>query len=113
MTIPSQLFFGLGQHAFWIIGGAVLFGIGYGLFDANNRPIPCPIVSPRHRAAGYGLMNMTGVFAGALITSLPGKSTDSGCLGRDMAALAIPVFIPLILQLIILRPRVADMVSDD
>lgn len=113
MTIPSLLFFGLGQHSFWIIGGAVLFGIGYGMFDANNMPILCQFVSPRHRAAGYGLMNMTGVFAGALITSLLGRSTDSGHLGRDMAALAIPVLIALILQLIILRPRVADMVSDD
>ena len=113
LTIPSLLFFGLGRDIFWIIGGAVLFGIGYGMFDANNMPILCQFISPRHRAAGYGLMNMTGVFAGALITSLLGKSTDSGHLGRDMAALAIPVLIALVLQLIILKPTVADKLADD
>ena len=113
LTIPSLLFFGLGHDIFWIIGGAVLFGIGYGMFDANNMPILCQFVSPRHRAAGYGLMNMTGVFAGALITGLLGKSTDSGHLGRDMAALAIPVLIALVLQLIILKPGVADKLTDE
>jgi len=113
LTIPSLLFFGLGNSIFWITGGAVLFGIGYGMFDANNMPILCQFVSPRHRATGYGLMNMTGVFAGALITWLLGRSTDSGHLGRDMALLSIPVLVALALQLIVLKPAVADMTEDN
>lgn len=108
LTIPSLLFFGLGSGLHWILGGAILFGIGYGMFDANNMPILCQFIAPRHRAAGYGLMNMTGVFAGALITWLLGRSTDSGHLGRDMALLAVPVLVALVLQLIVLRPAVAD-----
>lgn len=112
LTIPSLLFFGLGHSLLWIIGGAVLFGVGYGMFDANNMPILCQFVSPRHRAAGYGLMNMTGVFAGALITWLLGKSTDSGHLGRDMSLLALPVLVALVMQLLVLRPQVADRSSD-
>jgi len=66
-------------------------------------------VAPRHRAAGYGLMNMTGITAGAVVTHYLGKSTDSGNLGRDMALLAIPVAAAILLQLALLKPKVADM----
>lgn len=107
-TVPALLLLGFGQGLASILGGAILFGIGYGMFDANNMPILCQFVPPRHRAAGYGLMNMTGVFAGALITSLLGKSTDAGHLGRDMALLALPVALAVILQLAALHPEVAD-----
>jgi MFS family permease len=109
LTIPSLLLIGLGHSYLWIVGGAVLFGIGYGMFDANNMPILCQFVAPRLRATGYGLMNMTGVFAGAFITRVLGKSMDSGNLARDMALLAIPVLVAVILQLIVLRPVSADM----
>ena len=108
LNIPSLLLIGLGHSYLWIIGGAVLFGIGYGMFDANNMPILCQFVTPRLRATGYGLMNMAGVFAGALITRLLGKSMDSGNLARDMALLAIPVLLAVILQLAILRPESAN-----
>jgi len=112
LTIPSLLLIGLGHSYLWIIGGAVLFGIGYGMFDANNMPILCQFVAPRLRATGYGLMNMTGVFAGAFITRLLGKSMDSGNLARDMALLAIPVLAAVILQLIVLKPVSANMQSE-
>ena len=108
LNIPSLLLIGLGHSYLWIIGGAVLFGIGYGMFDANNMPILCQFVTPRLRATGYGLMNMAGVFAGAFITRLLGKSMDSGNLARDMALLAIPVLLAVILQLAILRPESAN-----
>lgn len=108
LTIPSLLLVGLGHSYLWIIGGAVLFGIGYGIFDANNMPILCQFVTPRLRATGYGLMNMVGVFAGAFITRVLGKSMDSGNLARDMALLAIPVLLAVILQLAILRPESAN-----
>lgn len=112
LTIPSLLFLGFGQSLFAVAGGAVLFGIGYGMFDANNMPILCQFVSPRHRAAGYGLMNMTGVFAGAFITDWLGKSTDSGNLGRDLAILAIPVALAVALLLMTLHPKFADKSVD-
>lgn len=81
------------------------------MFDANNIPILCQFVSPKHRAAGYGLMNMTGVFAGAFVTQLLGKSTDSGHLGRDLSMLAITVAIAIILQLLVLKPKKTDMLT--
>ncbi|HUX96208.1 MAG TPA: MFS transporter [Bacteroidales bacterium] len=111
LTIPALVFLGFGSGLPGIIGGGVLFGIGFGMFDANNMPILCQFISPGHRAAGYGLMNMAGVFAGALVTKGLGKSTDAGSLGPDLALLALPVAAAVILQLITLKPTVTDKVE--
>ena len=54
-------------------------------------PILCQFVSSKYRATAYGIMNMTGVFAGAFITDLLGKWTDGGNLGLGFAMLAIIV----------------------
>lgn len=113
LIIPSLLFIGFGKSLFTIVAGTVLFGIGFGMFDANNMPILCQFVSSRLRATAYGIMNMCGVFAGAAITSLLGKSTDSGNLGRDFALMAIVVLATLILQLCFLRPKTVDMQEDN
>ncbi|MFV0591667.1 MAG: MFS transporter [Draconibacterium sp.] len=112
LLIPSLLLLGFSHGLVGILSGGVLFGIGYGMFDANNMPILCQFVSPRHRATGYGLMNLTGVFAGAFVTELLGKSTDSGHLGRDMAMLAIPVAAAVLLQLLVLKPNTANKEND-
>ena len=105
LTIPSLILIGLGQSMFHVIGAAFCFGFGYGMFDANNMPILCQFVSSRYRATAYGLMNMTGVFAGAFITNILGRSTDAGNLGRDFAMLAGIVVIALFIQLSFLRPK--------
>lgn len=112
LTIPALLLVGFTGGMTGIIAGGILFGFGFGMFDSNNMPILCQFVSPSHRAAGYGLMNLTGVFAGALVTSWLGKSTDEGNLGRDMALLAIPVAAAVILLLITLKPVVANKIND-
>jgi MFS family permease len=112
LTIPALMLLGFGHNLTTVVSGGVLFGIGFGMFDANNMPILCQFISPKHRAAGYGLMNMTGVFAGALITEWLGKSTDAGNLGPDLAILAIPVALAVVLQVTTLKPRVADKLED-
>jgi sugar phosphate permease len=108
LTIPSLLLIGFGHTVFGIFAAALFFGIGYGIFDANNMPILCQFVSAKHRATAYGLMNMTGVFAGALITGIMGKSSDAGNLGEDFALLAGIVLLALIVQLWFLRPKAND-----
>lgn len=108
LTIPSLLMLGFGHSLFYVAGAAVCFGVGFGMFDANNMPILCQFVSARHRATAYGLMNMTGVFAGAYVTDLLGKSSDGGHLGRDFAMLAAVVLLALLVQLYFLRPKVND-----
>ena len=112
MMVPALLFLGYGTGYFGVIGGAVLFGLGFGMFDTNSMPILCQFVSPRHRAAAYGLMNMAGISAGAVITVFLGKSTDAGSLGHDVALLGIPVVAAIILQLTVLKPKFADKIED-
>lgn len=113
LTIPSLLLIGFGHSLFHVIGAAFCFGFGFGMFDANNMPILCQFVSSRYRATAYGLMNMTGVFAGAFITDLLGKSTDAGNLGKDFAMLAGIVLIALVIQISFLRPKANDYVDTE
>ncbi len=105
LTIPALLLLGFGHSLIAVVGAGLLFGIGYGVFDANNMPILCQFVSAKHRATAYGIMNMTGVFAGAAVTELLGKWTDGGNLGLGFALLSIVVLVALGLQLYFLRPR--------
>ena len=108
LTISALLLIGYGHSLFHVIGAAFLFGFGFGMFDANNMPILCQFVSSKYRATAYGLMNMTGVFAGAFITDFLGKSTDAGNLGKSFAMLAVIVLAALIIQLSFLQPKVKD-----
>ena len=111
LTIPALLFLGFGDSLFSVISAAFCFGFGFGMFDANNMPILCQFVSSKYRATAYGMMNMVGVFAGAFITDLLGKSTDAGNLGRSFAMLSGIVLVALIIQLSFLRPKANDYVD--
>lgn len=104
MTIPALLLLGLGHSMPAVIGAGVLFGVGFGIFDANNMPILCQIISAKYRATAYGIMNMTGVFAGAAVTHVLGQWSDSGNLGLGFAFLGAVVAVALVLQLAFLRP---------
>jgi MFS family permease len=44
----------------------ILFGIGWGFFDANNMPILCQVARPQLRATGYGIMNLVSISCGGL-----------------------------------------------
>ena len=109
LTIPALVLLGFGHSLPAIIGGGLCFGLGFGIFDANNMPILCQFVSARYRATAYGILNMTGVFAGAAITSILGNSTDAGNLGHDFAMLAGLVAVALIIQVLFLRPKTVNM----
>ena len=109
LTVPALLLLGFGHSLPAVVGAGLLFGIGYGIFDANNMPILCQFVSAKYRGTAYGLMNMTGVFAGAAVTEVFGKWTDGGNLGQGFALLSIVVLIALGLQLDVLRPKTDNM----
>ena len=108
LTIPSLLLLGFGSSLFEVVTAGVLFGIGFGMFDANNMPILCQFVSVRQRATAYGVMNMVGVFAGAMITSVLGSWSDDGNLGMGFALLAAVVAVAVVIQLYSLRPQTDD-----
>lgn len=109
LTVPALLLLGFGHSFMAVVGAGLLFGIGFGIFDANNMPILCQFVSAKHRGTAYGIMNMTGVFAGAAVTELLGRWTDGGDLGEGFAMLSVVVLIALVLQLYFLRPKTDNM----
>lgn len=105
LTIPAVILIGYGSSIFAIVAAGLMFGFGFGMFDANNMPILCQFVAAKYRATAYGIMNMVGVFAGAYITKYLGASADAGSLGSDFAMLAVIVFVVLIIQLTVLKPK--------
>ncbi len=105
LTVPSILLIGFGHHVYAIVGAGLLFGVGFGMFDANNMPILCQFIAKEYRATAYGLMNFVGVLSGALITNVLGASAEKGELGADFAWLAVVVFFVIVLQLLTLKPK--------
>lgn len=104
LMIPALVLIGLGHGMAAAVGAGVCFGVGYGMFDTNNMPILCQFVSAKNRAAAYGLMNMVGVFAGAIITKVLGKWADQGNLGLGFALMAGVITVALALQIFVLKP---------
>lgn len=112
LTLPALLLLAYGNSLMTIVAGAIFFGFGFGMFDVNSMPILCQFVSPRYRATGYGLMNLAGISAGAVITNLMGQSADAGNMARDFALLSIVVLIAIVLQLTVLKPTVLNKTED-
>lgn len=108
LMIPALIFIGMGHGMGAAICAGLCFGIGYGMVDTNNMPILCQFVPAKNRATAYGLMNMTGVFMGAVITKLLGKWADQGNLGLGFALMAAVITVALLLQLLVLKPTSDD-----
>lgn len=112
LTIPALVLLGYGHSFATVLGGALCFGLGFGIFDVNNMPILCQFVTPRYRATGYGLLNLAGIASGAMITEILGKSADAGKLGSNFAILGFVVVIAIALQLIVLKPKTVNMIEN-
>ena len=109
LMIPALLLLGLGNGMFAAVSAGLFFGIGYGMFDTNNMPILCQFVPSRLRATAYGIMNMTGVVAGAVCTQVLGRWAEGGYLGLAFAVLGGITALALIVQVAVLRPVTDDM----
>lgn len=109
LTVPALILLGFGHSLVAVVGAGLCFGVGYGIFDANNMPILCQFISSKYRSTAYGIMNMTGVFAGAAVTQVLGKWKDGGNLGLGFMLLGAIVVVALILQLSCLRPTTDNM----
>lgn len=111
LTLPALVLIGYGHGLFMIVAGAILFGLGFGIFDVNNMPILCQFVSSRYRATGYGLLNLAGISAGAAITNELGKAIDAGHMNVVFITMIVAVGIAITLQLVMLKPKSIDMVE--
>lgn len=109
MMIPALVLMGFGSSLVAAVGAAVIFGLGYGMFDANNMPILCQFVPSRSRATAYGMMNMAGLFIGALATNLLGMLGENNQMGLGFACMGGAVLLALVVQLGVLRPKTLNM----
>lgn len=112
LTIPALFLIGYGSGLFQIVTGAILFGLGFGIFDVNNMPILCQFVPSRYRATGYGLMNLAGISAGAIITNELGKALDAGYMSLVFVAMIGAVALAILFQLMVLKPKTIDMTDE-
>lgn len=112
LMIPTLVLIGLSHDAVTTIGVSVLFGIGYGMFDANNMPILCQFIPSRLRASAYGILNMTGVFAGALVTQVLAGWAQEGDLGLGFTYMSVILVMAIVLQLTVLKPKSDDMTME-
>ena len=112
LTLPALWLLGSGVGMAAILAGGLLFGLGFGIFDVNNMPILCQFVSARYRATAYGLMNLAGISAGAVITEFLGKSADQGNMRGVFVLLTVVVAVAIVLQLVMLRPKTVNMTEE-
>ncbi|MDE6534400.1 MAG: MFS transporter [Muribaculaceae bacterium] len=109
LMIPSLILMGFGSSLFSAISSGVIFGFGYGLFDSNTMPILCQFVNDRRRATAYGIMNMSGLFIGAMATNVLGSLAKSGQMGLGFVIMAGALVLAVLLQLTVLKPKTLNM----
>jgi MFS family permease len=85
----------------------IVFGLGWGFFDANNMPILCQVARPSLRATGYGMMNLVSISCGGFADYGFGLLRDRGVplfgiFGIFASAAVISV------ALVLIRPRETD-----
>lgn len=87
----------------------ILFGVGWGFFDANNMPILSQIARPRLRATGYGIMNFVSISCGGFADWGFGVMRDRGIpLNLIFGAFASACVVSVGCMLLI-RPRKQGM----
>jgi hypothetical protein len=82
-----------------------LFGLGFGMFDANNMPILCQIARREYRATGYGIMNMVSISTGAGVTWAMGAMRDRGISLSLAFILSAAIAAVSALLVLAIRPR--------
>ncbi len=109
MMIPALVLMGYGSSLPSAIAAGVIFGLGYGLFDSNTMPILCQFVNDRRRGTAYGIMNMSGLFIGAMATNVLGSLAESGRMGLGFVLMAGALVLAVVLQLSVLKPTTLNM----
>ena len=105
LCVPALLGLGFAPSLAVALLCMVLFGLGFGVFDANSMPILCQLVPPRYRATGYGVMNLVSISTGAGVTWVLGALRDRGIplgIAFTLSALLTALGVALILRV---RPQ--------
>jgi MFS family permease len=101
LCVPALLGLGFAPTLAVALVCMVLFGLGFGIFDANSMPILCQLVGPKYRATGYGVMNLVSISTGAGVTWALGALRDRGIslgVAFTLSALLAALGVALILR---------------
>jgi len=105
LVAPAILGMGHAGSLAVAVGFLVLFGLGWGFFDANNMPILCQVVRPGLRATGYGVMNLVSIGCGGFADWAFGALRDARVpLGSIFGVFSAAALLSVVLVLLI-RPR--------
>jgi MFS transporter, Spinster family, sphingosine-1-phosphate transporter len=83
----------------------ILFGLGWGAFDANNMPILSQIVRPHLRATGYGIMNFVSISCGGFADWGFGLLRDRQAPLLGIFAVFASIALLSVLLVLFIRPR--------
>jgi MFS transporter, Spinster family, sphingosine-1-phosphate transporter len=94
----------------WVaIAFLILFGLGWGFFDANNMPILCQIARPELRATGYGIMNLVSISCGGFADWGFGHLRDQQVPLFGIFSIFATVAIVSIALVLLIKPRQLDL----
>ena len=108
LCLPALIGLGHAGSLAVAIGCMILFGLGFGFFDANNMPILCQLVRPEYRATGYGIMNLVSVASGAGITVFMGAMRDRGTSFATAFGFCAAITAFAVLILLSIRPTTTN-----
>jgi MFS family permease len=83
----------------------VVFGVGWGFFDANGMPILSQIARPHLRATGYGIMNFVSISAGGIADWSFGAMRDRAVPMNQIFTLFSLGALISIAAVLLIRPR--------
>jgi MFS family permease len=93
LMMPALVGVGFAPNLLTAILFLSLFGIGWGVFDANNMPILSQVVRPELRATGYGFMNLVSISAGGFADwgfgGWKDRNVPEGLVFTGFAAMAV------------------------
>jgi MFS family permease len=86
----------------------IVFGLGWGFFDANNMPILCQIARPHLRATGYGIMNLASISCGGVADWGFGILRDARVPLLAIFGVFASVALVSVVLVLLIRPRYMD-----
>lgn len=114
LIVPAM--FGVGYapqtgHLMVAVAFLILFGLGWGFFDANNMPILCQVARPELRATGYGLMNLVSISCGGFADYGFGILRDRQVPLFGIFSIFASAAVFSVVLVLLIRPRDIDSAS--